>query len=264
MADAPAADGGGADDLLRRLVEAVEAGEEQLVEPGRDLPFTGDGGELLGEERVAVGPLEHGADQRLRRPRPEDAAQLLGDVAGAERRQPDVLDALGSLQLGEQAAHRITRVSWSARYVATSITRESSGPPARRVRRSRVERSAQWASSMTTTTGCSAATRRSAAGSASAGRAGALAPLLPSRASTSWTGAYGRATVGHVEALPGDDDGAGRSRSLAQLCDQARLTDPCVATHEHGRRRPGDRCLQGDDQLPQLLGAPDEPRTGHP
>ena len=125
MADPPAADGGGADDLLRRLVEAVEAGEEQLVESGRDLPFTGDGGELLGEERVAVGSLEHGADQRLRRPRPEDAAELLGDVAGAERRQPDVLDALGSLQLGEQAAHRIT---------PRSVGRRGTSPPASRGR----------------------------------------------------------------------------------------------------------------------------------
>ena len=49
-----------------------------------------------------------------------------------------------------------------------------------------------------------------------------------------------------------------------ELGDQARLTDSRAATHEHGRRRPGNRCFEGDDQLPQLLGPPDEPRTGHP
>ena len=37
----------------------------------------------------------------------EDAAELLGDVAGAERRQAQVLDALGAIELGEQPAHRI-------------------------------------------------------------------------------------------------------------------------------------------------------------
>ncbi len=107
VADPAAADGGGTDDLLGALVEAIEAGEQQLVENRRHVPVAGHGGQLLGEERIAVGPFEHGAHQPIRRLRAEDAAQLLGDVAGTERRQAQVVDTVGPLELGEQPTHRI-------------------------------------------------------------------------------------------------------------------------------------------------------------
>ena len=73
-----------------------------------------------------------------------------------------------------------------------------------------------------------------------------------------------RTALGDVEAVPGHDDRTCGGRPLGEFGDQARLTDSRVATHEHGRRGPGNRCFEGDDQLPQLFGPPDEPRTRHP
>ena len=70
--------------------------------------------------------------------------------------------------------------------------------------------------------------------------------------------------LGDVEALPGEHDRAGRFGALTQLGDKARLTDSRVTADEHGHRGPGDRCFEGDDQVPQLLVSSDEPRTRHP
>ena len=107
VADSPPADGGRPDHFLGTLVEAIEAGEEQLMESRGDVPLLGDGGQLLGEERVAVGALQHRADEPVRRLRSEDPAQLLGDVPRAERGEAEVLHTFGAIELGEQTANRV-------------------------------------------------------------------------------------------------------------------------------------------------------------
>ena len=114
---------------------------------------------------------------------------------------------------------------------------------------------------MTRTTGRSAATRRNAAGSASAGRPTRLLAELEENLVDR---GVRRPAIDDVEAMAGHDERTGGRRSLVQLGDEARLTDSRVAAHEHGRRRPGNRCFEGDDQVSQLFGASDEPRTRHP
>ena len=107
MADPPPADGRRPDHRWAPLSRRSRRASSSSWRPGGMLALAGDGGELLGEERVAVGALEHGADERVRWLRAEDAAQLLGDVARAERRQAQVFDTLGAVELGEQATNRV-------------------------------------------------------------------------------------------------------------------------------------------------------------
>ncbi len=62
--DPAAGDGGGADDLAGALVEPVEPHQQQVGQVGRQHPAAvpGGGDELLGEERVALGPGDDPAD----------------------------------------------------------------------------------------------------------------------------------------------------------------------------------------------------------
>ena len=107
MADSPPADGGRPDHRLGALVETIETGEQQFVEARRDVSLAGDRNKLLGEERVAIGALQYGADERCRRLRSENSPQLLGHVSRAERRQPKMFDAFGAIEFGEQPTNRV-------------------------------------------------------------------------------------------------------------------------------------------------------------
>ena len=108
VANAAPADGGRAQDDLGVAADAVDAGQQQLADSVREAAGPGRGGELLGEERVAVRPLEHLAGELGSRAGAEDALQLLGEVGRAEGLQPQVLDAVGPLQLGQHGPQRVT------------------------------------------------------------------------------------------------------------------------------------------------------------
>ena len=265
MADPATADGGGPYDVLGRLVETIEAGEQQLVETGRDAAVGGHGGKLLGEERVAVGSLEHRTHQRVGRKRTEDAAQLLGEVGRAERPEAQVPDTVDAVELGEDTAHRMTTfqaVGAVRRHEQHPGDRRAAGEHGEQVARRTVRPMHVLDDEHDRSLGGDAAQRRRQ-------RLGGSLRLAVTTA-VAELGEYlvhrgvRRRALGDVEALTGDDDGTARRRPLAQLGDEARLADPGIPTHEHSGRRPGDRGFQGDDQLLQFVGPPDEPRTRHP
>ena len=235
VADPPPADGRRPDDLLGALVEAIEAGEQQLVEPRRDVALAGDGGELLGEERVAVGALEHGADQPVRRLRAEDAAQLLGDVAGAERGEAEVLDALGTIELGEQAANRVAALE-----TVGAVGRHEQHAGQLRATGEHGEQVAGRAVGPVDVLDDEhdrllvSATPRSAAGSASAGRAPAPTLITELGEHLVDRGVRG-AALGDVEAVPGEHDGARRRRPA---CPARRPGATYRFPRRHPRARP--------------------------
>ncbi len=263
VADPASADGSRPHDLLGALVESIEAGEQQFVERRWHVPLAGGGGELFGEERVAVGPFQHGTDQPIRWLRPEDAAELLGDVAGTEGCQPDVVDALDPLEFGEQPAQWI-----AALQVVGAVRRHQQH--AGKLRASGENRQQIAGRSVRPMDVLDDEHDRLLAGSPTQCGRQCLGGSSPVAIAVAELGEHfvdrgvRCAALGDVEALPRQHHRTHRGGPLRQLGDQARLSDSSVATHEHGRRGTGHRCFQGDGQVPQLVGASHEPRTGHP
>ena len=261
MADSPPADGRRPDHRLGAFVETIETGEQQFVEAGRDAPLAGDSGELLGKERVAIGTLEYGADERVRWLRSENSTQLLGDVSRAEWREAKVFDAFGAVEFGEQPTNRVASLETiepvgghehhAGQRRPTGEDREQVAcRPVSPVHVLDDENHGPLAGDSTQRRG--KRLRRSST------------RLLAELEEDLVDRGIWRPAIGHVEAVPGHDERAGGRGPLVQLGDEARLTDPRVPAHEHGRRRPGNRCFEGNDQVSQLFGASDEPRTRHP
>ncbi len=235
MADPAPADGGCPDDLLGALVEAIEAGEQQLVEDRRHVAVAGHGGQLLGEERIAVGAFQHGAHQPVRWLCPEDAAQLLGDVAGTERCQAQVFDALGTLELGEQPAHRIAALE-----IVGAVRRHQQHAGKLRAAGENGEQIA--GRSVGPVDVLDDEHHRPLAGQPAQCRRQRLRRPFACSRGIAELGEHlvdrrvRCTTVGDVEALPGQHHRPGGRGALGHLGDEARLTDPSVAAHEHGRR----------------------------
>ena len=145
------------------VVEAVQAHEQQVGEVvGEPLGAELGGDELLGEERVALGPVDDadqvGGGDVAAVQGPDEAAY----VVVRERRQLEAVDAGDPDPLGDGGAERVAAVQVVAAVGGHDGHGPRNGRVNRKLRRSRVDRSAQWASSTTTSRGASAAMRSSA------------------------------------------------------------------------------------------------------
>ena len=120
VGDPAAGDAGGADDLARGLIEAVEPDEEHLGEVGGEGVVVGAGGgadQLLDEERVALGALddhvdlvvgEHGAGAGT--PAADQAGDQLADLRGVERLERHAVHVLEAGPLGDLGAQGVLAV----------------------------------------------------------------------------------------------------------------------------------------------------------
>ena len=91
--------------------EPLQPGEQNLRQPGRQLRALGAGGQqFLGEERIALGSLDHlGDDRRRQRSLGQGLDERLR-IGRAERWQLDPLDALCPDQLGQRRPQRMAAV----------------------------------------------------------------------------------------------------------------------------------------------------------
>jgi hypothetical protein len=83
----------------------------------------------------------------------EDAGELGGDLGLGEALERDPLDAGAALELGQQGAQRVAAVQLVGAVGDDEAQRLGVALRTRKVRKSRVEESAQWASSSTSATG---------------------------------------------------------------------------------------------------------------
>ena len=110
--------------------------------------------QLLGEERIAVRPAVNRVEQFVRRGMAEDRLELRRLLGAVEPRQIQPLHGILSSNSANHGRSGWRRWSSSERKVATRRSRSSRRFRTRNASRSRVERSAQWTSSTTRTTGC--------------------------------------------------------------------------------------------------------------
>ena len=110
VAHARAGDGREAQRGLGRRAERLDAQHERVGEVGRHaLPARG-GGQLLGEERVALGAGEELVDQPRLGAAAEDPRQLGDHLLAREALERDALDDRGALGLGHQRPQRMAPV----------------------------------------------------------------------------------------------------------------------------------------------------------
>ena len=174
------------------------------------------------------------------------------------------------------------RCSSSVRYVATSSTRWWRALRTKKARKSRDERSAQWTSSKTSTSGCAcgqasqegeqelehAPLRERALGAGigrvelgqqrrQAGR-GAAELAGVEAAQRADDRRIGQLAVAEVDAVAGEHARALRPRAGRELGDQPRLADARLARDQGDRRAPVGRALERRGQARELALAPDE------
>ncbi len=100
MADVAPGGGRHPQDVARLLRQRLDPDHQRVAEGRRDLGALGRRREqLLGEERVAVGALEHVPDQRLARLLAEDRDQESAELLARKRSQVDPLDDGSAIEL---------------------------------------------------------------------------------------------------------------------------------------------------------------------
>ena len=150
--------------LASLWAEPLEAGQQGLTQRRRQRAATVEtaGEKLLGEQRVALAAIEQAPDDLVGGSAAEDVGELGRDLVAVEGRSSS-RRAQGprssSLSRGRRGWRRC---SSSERYVQTTRTRSSRRLEARKARKERVERSAQWRSSSQNNTACSRRARRAA------------------------------------------------------------------------------------------------------
>ena len=110
VAHARARDGSEAQDGLGGRAQRLDAQHERIGDVGRQALAGGGGGQLLGEERVALGAGEELVDQARLGPAPEDPGELRDDLLAREALQADALDDRGALGFGHQRTQRVAAV----------------------------------------------------------------------------------------------------------------------------------------------------------
>jgi hypothetical protein len=117
VADPPARHRGHPQHLLRPVGQPVDAGGQQVVQRGRQPPLaaTRPGREqLLGEERVAVGPDQDAGEQLRCGWTAEDASEHGTELFAVEPAQLEPLDGRVAVQLGQHRAERVAAVQFVA------------------------------------------------------------------------------------------------------------------------------------------------------
>ena len=106
-----AADSGQPQRLARLFGERLDPDHQSVPQSLGNHPALGRCvEELLGEERIAVGPREQVVHQRFRGPLPGDRLHQLRHLGSGERIELDALDTLSALLLGEEWTQRVTAV----------------------------------------------------------------------------------------------------------------------------------------------------------
>ena len=165
MGDLAARRAGGADHLAGGVVEPVEADEEHVGEVGRH-PAAGPGGGAGRAPRRRTRCPRRGRRCRRAPSRPGPRAPARRSGRGRRRRAAATSATRWTPRKRDHSA-TWRRSGWrrcrsSERYDATTATGPSNGREKRKLRRSRVDWSAQWVSSMTSSSGAfSAAVSRS-------------------------------------------------------------------------------------------------------
>ena len=111
--DVLARGGGHAQDLLGRVGQARDAGEQDVAERRRKLGRAGvprRAQELLGEERVPVGPRVDRLDEARLDLVSVDRPELRGELGSVEATQVQPLDPAGAVELGEERQQRVAAV----------------------------------------------------------------------------------------------------------------------------------------------------------
>ena len=107
---ARARDGSQAQDGLGGRSQRLDAQHERIGDVGGQALAGGGGGQLLGEERVALGAGEQLVDEARLGPAPEDPRQLRDDLLAREALQSDALDDRGALGFGQQRSEGMAAV----------------------------------------------------------------------------------------------------------------------------------------------------------
>ena len=110
--DEAASDGDDAQQLLGAGRQPLRAHEEDVAQRGREIVrrARARGDELLGEERVALGALEHRVHEPGIDAIPEDARELLAHLVARERLEVDPLHAAVALELDQQRAQGMAAI----------------------------------------------------------------------------------------------------------------------------------------------------------
>ena len=165
VGDPPAGDRGGPDHQACVVLELVEPHQQQVGEGLGQRTWTLGGGlhELLGEERVALGPLDDAAHRALGERLGVQRLDQGPDVVVAEAGQVDAGDAGQPGPLGGCVAQRMAAVQVVAAVGRDHGHRGVEAPENRKLSSSRVERSAQWTSSISSSSGAARPSSSSAA-----------------------------------------------------------------------------------------------------
>ena len=103
-------DGGEAQDGLRGRAQRLDAQHQRVAHVGRQALAGGGRGQLLGEERVALGAREELVDQARLGPARRGSRRAARRLLAREGRQLDALDDRGALGLGQERAQRVAAV----------------------------------------------------------------------------------------------------------------------------------------------------------
>ena len=282
VAHARARDGGEAQGGLGGRAQRLDAQHQRVGDVGRQALAGGGGGQLLGEERVALGAGEQLVDQARLGPAPEDPGELRDDLLAREALQGDALDDRGALGLGHQRPQRVAAVQLvgavrgdEQHALVARVAHEEGQEVARRAvgpmdvledehQRPRLGQASQEGEqelehaplrerALGAGLGCvELGEQRRQAGRGAAELAGVEA------AQRADDRRIGQLAVAEVDAVAGEHARALRPRAGRELGDQPRLADARLARDQGDRRAPIGRAVERRGQARELALAPDE------
>jgi hypothetical protein len=292
VADARAGDRGDPQHRRGRRAQRLDA-QDQRVDEVRRQPFAGGRrGQLLGEERVALGAREEVVDEARVGPALEDAGQLGDDLIAREALDRHALDDRRALGLGQQRAQRVAAVELvgavrrdEQHALAAGVAHEEGQEVARRaigpvdvleheherrvVGQAAQEREQQLDHAALRQGAVAVALRALELGQQRRQPRGRAAEGIGKRVGVDAAQGSDDRRVGHLavaegDALAGQHARPSLARAARELGDEAGLADARLARDERDGRAPVGGTVEPRDEAGQLALAPDELRARHP